>query len=269
MKVKEESEKAGLKLNIQKTKIMASGSITLWQVDGETIETVTDFLFLGSKITVHGDSSHEIRRCLPLGRKAKTNLDSILKSRDITLPTKVCIVKATSSHVWMWELKGWALKNSCFHTVVLEKTSERPLGSKEIKPVNSKGNQPWIFIGKTDTEAEAPILCTWCKELTHWKRLWCWERLEAKGEGGNRGWDSWMASPTQWTGFEQTPGDRQWRTGKPRVLLCEVTKSWTWVSDWTTAATYMGRVGGTSSPYPNPQRFCPNCILSLIYWGNI
>ena len=101
MKVKEESEKAGLKLNIQKTKIMASGSITLWQVDGETIETVTDFLFLGSKITVHGDSSHEIRRCLPLGRKAKTNLDSILKSRDITLPTKVCIVKATSSHVWM------------------------------------------------------------------------------------------------------------------------------------------------------------------------
>ena len=166
MKVKEESEKAGLKLNIQKTKIMASGSITLWQVDGETIETVTDFLFLGSKITVHGDSSHEIRRCLPLGRKAKTNLDSILKSRDITLPTKVCIVKATSSHVWMWELKGWALKNSCFHTVVLEKTSERPLGSKEIKPVNSKGNQPWIFIGKTDTEAEAPIL--WPPDAKSW-----------------------------------------------------------------------------------------------------
>ena len=101
MKVKEESEKAGLKLNIQKTKIMASSSITLWQVDGETIETVTDFLSLGSKITVHGDSSHEIRRRLPLGRKAKTNLDSILKSRDITLPTKACIVKATSSHVWM------------------------------------------------------------------------------------------------------------------------------------------------------------------------
>ena len=94
MKVKEESEKAGLKLNIRKTKIMASGSITSWQIDGETIETVRDFIFLGSKITADGDCSHEIKRCLLLGRKAMTNLDSILKSRDITLPTKVCLVKA-------------------------------------------------------------------------------------------------------------------------------------------------------------------------------
>ena len=112
MKVKEESEKAGLKLNIQKTKIMASGSITLWQVDGETIETVTDFLFLGSKITVHGDSSHEIRRCLPLGRKAKTNLDSILKSRDITLPTKVCIVKAMIFPVVKYGCESWTIKKA-------------------------------------------------------------------------------------------------------------------------------------------------------------
>ena len=94
MKVKEESEKVGLKLNIQKTKIMASSSITSWQIDGETMETVTDFIFWGSKITVDGDCSHEIKRCLLLGRKAMTNLDSILKSRDITLPTKVCVVKA-------------------------------------------------------------------------------------------------------------------------------------------------------------------------------
>ena len=104
MKVKEESEKAGLKLNIQKTKIVASNLITSWQIDGETMETVTDFLFLGSKITADGDCSHEIKRCLLLGRKAMTNLDSILKSRDITLPTKVCLVKAMifpSSHVWM------------------------------------------------------------------------------------------------------------------------------------------------------------------------
>ena len=101
MKVKEESGKAGLKVNIQKIKIMASGSITSWQVDGETMETVTGFLFLGSRITVDGDSSHEIRRCLLLGRKGKTNLDGILKSRDLTLPTKVCVVKATSSRVWM------------------------------------------------------------------------------------------------------------------------------------------------------------------------
>ena len=94
MKVKEEKEKVGLKLNIQKTKIMASGPITLWQIDGETMETVTDFIFLGSKITADGERSHEIKRCLLLGRKVMTNLDSILKSRDITLPTKVCLVKA-------------------------------------------------------------------------------------------------------------------------------------------------------------------------------
>ena len=94
MKVKEESEKVGLKLNIQKMKIMASGPITSWQIDGETVETVADFIFLGSKITADGDCSHEIKRCLLLGRKIVTNLDSILKSRDITLPTKVCLVKA-------------------------------------------------------------------------------------------------------------------------------------------------------------------------------
>ena len=94
MKVKEESEKVGLKLNIQKTKIMASSPITSWEIDGETVETVSDFIFLGSKITVDGDSSHEIKRRLLLGRKVMTNLDSIFKSRDITLPTKVCIIKA-------------------------------------------------------------------------------------------------------------------------------------------------------------------------------
>jgi len=105
LKVKEKSEKVGLKLNIQKTKIMASGPNTSWQIDGETMETVTDFLFLGSKITADGDCSHEIKRCLLLGRKVMTNLDSILKSSDITLPTKVHLVKAmvfpVSSHVWM------------------------------------------------------------------------------------------------------------------------------------------------------------------------
>jgi len=104
VKVKEESEKVGLKLNIQKTKIMASGPITSWQIYGETVETLTDFIFLGSNVTADGDYSHEIKRCLLLGRKVMTNLDSILKSRDITLPTKVNIVKGygfSSSHVWM------------------------------------------------------------------------------------------------------------------------------------------------------------------------
>ena len=103
MKVKDKSEKVGLKLNIQKTKIMASSPITSWQVDGETMETVRDFILMGSKITADGDCSHEIKRCLLLGRKAMTNLDSVLKSKDITLPIEVCIIKNgfSNSHVWM------------------------------------------------------------------------------------------------------------------------------------------------------------------------
>ena len=112
MKVKGESEKAGLKLNIQKTKIVASGPITLWQIDGETMETVTDFIFLGSKITADGDCSHEMKRCLLLGRKAMTNLDSMLKSRDITLPTKVHLVKAVVFPVVMYGCESWTIKKA-------------------------------------------------------------------------------------------------------------------------------------------------------------
>ena len=109
MKVKEESKKVGLKLNIQKTKIMVSGSITSWQIDGETIETVTDFIFLGFKITADGDCSHEIKRHLLLGRKAMTNLDSILKSRDITLPAKICLVKVMVFSVVMYGCESWTI----------------------------------------------------------------------------------------------------------------------------------------------------------------
>ena len=112
MKVKEESKKAGLTLNIQKTKIMASSPITAWQIDGETMETVTDFIFLGSKITADGNCSLEIKRCLLLGRKATSNPDSILKSRDITLPTKVCLVKAMVFPVVMYECESWTIKKA-------------------------------------------------------------------------------------------------------------------------------------------------------------
>ena len=112
MKVREESEKAGLKLNIQKMKIMASGPITSWQIDGETMETVTDFIFLSSKITADGDCSHEIKSCLLLGRKSMTNLDSILKSRDMTLSTKVCLVKAMVFPVLMYGCENWTIKMS-------------------------------------------------------------------------------------------------------------------------------------------------------------
>ena len=112
MKVKEESEKDGLKLNIQKTKIMASSPITSWEIDGETVETVSDFIFLGSIITTDGDCSHEIKRRLLLGRKIMTNLDSILKSRDITLPTKVCLVKALVFPLVMYECESWTIKQA-------------------------------------------------------------------------------------------------------------------------------------------------------------
>ena len=112
MKVKEESEKVALKLKIQKTKIMASGPITSWEIDGETGETVTDFIFLGSKIPADGDCSHEIERCLLLGRKVMTNLDSIFKSRDITLPTKVCLVKAMVFPVVMYGCESWTVKKA-------------------------------------------------------------------------------------------------------------------------------------------------------------
>ena len=112
MKVKEESEKVGLKLNIQKTKIMASGPITSWQIDGKTVETVADFIFSGSKITADGDYSHEIKRRLLLGRKVMTNLDSILKSRDISLPTKICLVKAMVFQVVMYGCESWTIKKA-------------------------------------------------------------------------------------------------------------------------------------------------------------
>ena len=134
---------------------------------------------------------HEIKRHLLLGRKVMTNLDSILKSKVITLPTKVWLVKAMVFWVVMYGCEiwkeSWAPKNWCFWTVVLEKTLENPLDCKEIQPVHPKGNQSWIFIGRTDAEAET--LATWCEELTHWKRPWCWKRLKAGGEGNSRGWD--------------------------------------------------------------------------------
>ena len=136
MKMKEESEKAGLKLNIQKPKIMTSNPIISQQIVGETMETVADFIFLSSKITVDGDSSHEIKTCLLLGRKGMTNLDRILKNRDIIFPTKVHLAKS----------------------VVFSSSHKSSLDCKEIQPVHPKGDQSWVFIGRTDAEAETPVL---------------------------------------------------------------------------------------------------------------
>ena len=146
MKVKEENEKAGLKLNIQKVNIMSSGPTTLWQIDGKKIKTVTDFIFLGSKIIVDGGCSHEIRRHLLLERKASTDLDSILKSRDITLPTKLLIDKAMVFPVVMYTCESWFIKKvedsrTDYFELWCWRRLESPLESK-IKMVNPKGNQP-------------------------------------------------------------------------------------------------------------------------------
>ena len=162
MKVKEESENFGLKLNIQKTKIMASAPITSWEIDGETVETVSEFIFLGSKITADGDCSHKIKRHLLLGRNDITNLDSILKSRYITLPTKVCLIKAMVFPVIMYGCESWTEKKAkCRRIDAFELWCWRILSlldCKDILPFHPKGDQSWVFIGRTDAEAETPIL---------------------------------------------------------------------------------------------------------------
>ena len=150
---------------------MAPGPIISWQIDGETMQTVTAFIFLGSKIIVDCDCSHEIKRCLPLGSKAMTNLDNVLKNKHYFAnrgpPSQSD--GFSSSHVWIWELdhkEVWAPKNWHFRIMGLEKTLESPLNCRESKAVNPKGSQPWIFIGKTDAEAEALIL--WLPDMKNW-----------------------------------------------------------------------------------------------------
>ena len=209
MHVKEKSEKAGLKLSIRKMKIMASDPITSWQINGETMETVTDFLFLGSKITADDDFSHEIKRHLLIGRKAITNLDSVLKSRDVTLPTKTHI--AMVFPVVMYGCESWTIKKAEHWRIdafELEKTLESLLDCKAIKPVNSKGNQSWMFIGRTDAEAETPIL--WPPDGKSW--------LSRKDPNAGKDWrqeekgiteDEMVGWHHQLNGreFEQAPGD--------------------------------------------------------------
>ena len=173
LKVKEESEKVGLKLNIQKTKIMASSPIISWQIDGETVETVADFIFLGSKITADGDCSQEIKRHLLTPWKESYNQPrQHIKKQRHYFANKGPSSQGygfSSSHVWMWVLEykeSWAPKNWCFWTVVLEKTLESPLDCKEIQPVHPKGDQSLVFIGRTDVEGETPIL--WPPDAKSW-----------------------------------------------------------------------------------------------------
>ena len=171
-----------------------------------------------------------------------TNIVSIFKSRDITLPTKAKASQGygfSRSHVWMWELdceESWVPKNWCFWTVVLEKTLESPLDCKEIQPVCSKGDQSWVFFGRTDAEAETPIL--WPPHTRSWLigKDWCWEGLGAGGEGDDRGWDGWMASPTRQTWVCVKSGSWWW-TGRPAVLQFmgsqRVGHDWVTELNWT------------------------------------
>ena len=191
MKVKEESEKVGLKLSIQKTTIMASSPITSWEIDGETVETVADFISRGSKIIADGDCSHEIKRRLLLGRKVMTNLDNIFQSRDITLPTKVRLVKAMVFPVVMYGCESWTIKEAeCRRIDAFELWCwRRPLrvpwtarrSNSILKEISSEYSLEGLML-KLKLQYFGHLI----EELTHLKRPWCWERLKAGGEGDNR-----------------------------------------------------------------------------------
>ena len=224
MKVKEESEKVGLKLSIQKMKIMACSPITSRQIDGETMETVRYFILGALQDHCRWWLQPWNWKMLAPWKKNYDQLRQHIKKQRHHFANKGLSSQSygfSSSHVWMWELdykESWAPKNWCFWTAVLEKTLESPSDYKEIKPVNSKGNQSWIFIGRTDAEAETPTF--WPPDAKNWligKRPWPWERLKAGGEGDNWGWDGWMASTTRWT-WVWASSRSWWWTRKPGAL---------------------------------------------------
>ena len=212
MKVKEESEKVGLKLNIQKTKIVAFGPITSWQINGGTMETVTDFILGGSKITADGDRSHEIKRLLLLEKKVITNLESILKSRDITLPTKVRVVKDMVFPVVMYAYdsrtnkKAEHIRIDAFELWCWRRLLRVPWTARRSNQSMLKEISPGCSLEGLMLKLKLQNFGHWCEELTHLKRPWCWERLRAGGEGDTKdgmvGWHHWLNGHE----FGWTPG---------------------------------------------------------------
>ena len=219
---------------------MASGPITAWQIEGERVVVVTDFLFLGSKITADGDRSHEIRRQLLLGRTAMTNLDRVLKSRDSTLQTKVCIVKPTVFAVVMFGCEKWNIKKAecqridAFTLWCWRRLLKSPLDNKEIKAVNLKGDHPWIFTG-SDAEAETPVF--WSSDANR--------QLIGKvpDAGKDQGWKEKRVSEDEIAGWHHqcsTPGlpVSHYLLELPEfIFIALVAKNWTQLGDWTTTTT--------------------------------
>ena len=201
-----------------------SSELNSFHANHETVEALTDFIFLGFKITADSDCSHEIKRCLLLRRKAMTNLDSVLKSRDITLPSKVWRVKAVVFLAVMYGHESWTIKKvECWRTDALGlwcwRTLESPLNCKEITAINPR-NQLWIFTGR-DWFWSSNTLATWCKDPNDWKRPWGGQK-----EKGQREWDGWMASTTQWRKSEQTLGDSGGQRGLATAVHGVAESAW-------------------------------------------
>ena len=202
---------------------MTSGPITLRQIDGETMESVRDFIFEGSKITTDGDWRHEIKRCLLLERKAMTNLHIILKSRDLTLPGKFCLVKALVFPVVMYGCESWTIKKAehwridafelwCWRRLLRVPWTTGRSNLSILKEISPEYSLEGLIL-----KLKLQYFVCRCEVLTHWKSPWCWEGLKAGGEGDDREWDGWMASPTWWT-WVWVRSRSWWLTGKPGAL---------------------------------------------------
>ena len=212
------------------------------QTDGEIVETVSDFIFLGSKITTDGNCSHEIKRCLLLGRKVMTKLRQHIKKQRHYFATKGPSSQGydfSSGHVWMWELvykESWALKNWCFWTVVLEKTLESHLDCKEIQPVHPKGDQSWCSLEGLMLKLKLQYFGYLMGRADSLEKTLMLGKIEGRGRGDDRGWDGWMASPTGWTWVWVDSGCWWW-TGRPGMLRFmgsqRVRRDWATELNWT------------------------------------